>query len=56
MISGYCQARRCKEALDVFRQMLTARVEPNEVTLVSVLSCCAVLRALEMGKWVHHYA
>lgn len=56
MISGYSQARRCKEALDVFHDMQMANVEPNEVTMVSVLSCCAVLGALETGKWVHLYA
>ncbi|KAK0586765.1 hypothetical protein LWI29_011913 [Acer saccharum] len=55
MISGYSQARKCKEVLDVFRDMQMAKVEPNEVTLVSVLSCCAVLGALETGKWVHFY-
>lgn len=55
MISGYSQARRCKEALGVFHDMQMANVLPNEVTMVSVLSCCAVLGALETGKWVHLY-
>ncbi|KAJ0048202.1 hypothetical protein Pint_15544 [Pistacia integerrima] len=55
MISGYSQARQCKEALDVFHDMQIANVEPNEVTMVSVLSCCAVLGAVETGKWVHLY-
>lgn len=55
MISGYSQARRCKEALGVFHDMQMANVVPNEVTMVSVLSCCAVLGALETGKWVHLY-
>ncbi|KAL5748179.1 hypothetical protein ACOSQ2_025476 [Xanthoceras sorbifolium] len=55
MISGYSQARRCKEALDVFHDMQMANAEPNEVTFVSVLSSCAVLGALETGKWVHFY-
>ncbi|KAL9434133.1 hypothetical protein AB3S75_028880 [Citrus x aurantiifolia] len=55
MISGYSQARRCKEALVVFHDMQMANVLPNEVTMVSVLSCCAVLGALETGKWVHLY-
>lgn len=55
MISGYSQARQCKEALEVFHDMQNANVEPNEVTMVSVLSCCAVLGAVETGKWVHLY-
>lgn len=55
MISGYSQARRCKEALQLFSEMQIANLDPNEVTMVSVLSCCAVLGALETGKWVHLY-
>jgi len=35
--------------------MQLAGVEPNNVTMVSVLSACAVLGALETGKWVHSY-
>ncbi|KDP31028.1 hypothetical protein JCGZ_11404 [Jatropha curcas] len=55
MISGYNQAGRCKEALVLFSKMQKANLEPNEVTMVSVLSSCAVLGALETGKWVHLY-
>ncbi|CAA2969532.1 pentatricopeptide repeat-containing At1g08070, chloroplastic-like [Olea europaea subsp. europaea] len=55
MISGYSQANQCKEALSLFHEMQKTNVEPNEVTMVSVLSSCAVLGALETGKWVHSY-
>ncbi|GLT53788.1 hypothetical protein SLA2020_270370 [Shorea laevis] len=55
MISGYSQANRCREALDLFHEMQKTNVEPNEVTMVSVLYACAVLGALETGKWVHFY-
>lgn len=55
MISGYNQASRCKEALSLFHDMQKANVEPNEVTMVSVLSSCAELGALSTGKWVHFY-
>nr|XP_043615880.1 pentatricopeptide repeat-containing protein At1g08070, chloroplastic-like [Erigeron canadensis] len=55
MISGYNQANRCKEALSLFHDMQKADVEPNEVTMVSVLSSCAELGALATGKWVHFY-
>ncbi|XP_065874817.1 pentatricopeptide repeat-containing protein At1g08070, chloroplastic-like [Euphorbia lathyris] len=55
MISGYTQARRCNEALDLFNEMQMANLEPSEATMVSVLSCCATLGTLEMGKWVHLY-
>ncbi|KAG0454984.1 hypothetical protein HPP92_024276 [Vanilla planifolia] len=55
MISGYSQWNQCRQALEVFHEMQKARVDPNEVTMVSVLSACAVLGALETGKWVHSY-
>ncbi|KAL5544123.1 hypothetical protein UlMin_007907 [Ulmus minor] len=55
MISGYSQVNRCREALDLFKEMQESNVEPNEVTMVSVLYSCAVLGALETGKWVHFY-
>ncbi|CAN6239875.1 unnamed protein product [Urochloa humidicola] len=55
MISGYTQADQCQEALALFGEMQVAEVEPNDVTMVSVLSACAVLGALETGKWVHSY-
>ncbi|KAA8540764.1 hypothetical protein F0562_024317 [Nyssa sinensis] len=55
MISGYSQASRCREALALFHEMQKANVGPNEITMVSVLSSCSVLGALETGKWVHSY-
>ncbi|XP_066346625.1 pentatricopeptide repeat-containing protein At1g08070, chloroplastic-like [Miscanthus floridulus] len=55
MISGYTQADQCQEALALFSEMQLAGVEPNNVTMVSVLSACAVLGALETGTWVHSY-
>ncbi|XP_071711958.1 pentatricopeptide repeat-containing protein At1g08070, chloroplastic-like [Rutidosis leptorrhynchoides] len=55
MISGYNQANRCKEALSLFHDMQKTNMEPNEVTMVSVLSSCAQLGALATGKWVHFY-
>ncbi|KAG6686434.1 hypothetical protein I3842_11G019400 [Carya illinoinensis] len=56
MISGYSQANRCREALDLFHEMQQrAIVEPNEVTMVSVLDACAVLGAFNTGKWAHSY-
>lgn len=55
MISGYTQADQCQEALALFSEMQVSEVEPNDVTMVSVLSASAVLGALGTGKWVHSY-
>ncbi|KAL5709622.1 diacylglycerol kinase (ATP) [Ranunculus cassubicifolius] len=55
LIAGYVQCGMSKEALGVFARMQNESVTPNEVTLVSVLSACAQLSALEQGKWVKGY-
>ncbi|KAK6128307.1 hypothetical protein DH2020_037951 [Rehmannia glutinosa] len=39
--------------LDVFIQMLVEGVEPNEITLTSVLSLCCTMRAMDVGSQVH---
>ncbi|XP_047329943.1 pentatricopeptide repeat-containing protein At1g08070, chloroplastic-like [Impatiens glandulifera] len=55
MISGFNQVNRCKDALQLFDEMQKANVEPNEVTMVSVLTSCSVLGALKTGEWIHSY-
>lgn len=55
MIDGYTQYGRPNEALDLFRHMLLSKVKPNEVTMLSILSACGQLGALESGQWVHSY-
>ncbi|XP_020276412.1 pentatricopeptide repeat-containing protein ELI1, chloroplastic-like [Asparagus officinalis] len=56
MIAGYAQNERFSEAVKIFRRMLQVEgMKPNEVTLVSVLSACANLGALGLGKWIHRY-
>nr|GMD75207.1 pentatricopeptide repeat-containing protein At1g08070, chloroplastic [Ipomoea batatas] len=55
MIGGYTLKGKYKEALSVFRQMQRSRVEPNDVTFLSILPACAHLGALDLGKWIHAY-
>ncbi|KAL5709786.1 hypothetical protein ACHQM5_020431 [Ranunculus cassubicifolius] len=55
MISGYAQNGCFVEALNVFEEMDTAGVKPNEITLVGVLSACANLGALSIGRRVHRF-
>ncbi|KAI3905674.1 hypothetical protein MKW92_021942 [Papaver armeniacum] len=57
MISGYAQNGRGRDALGLFKEMVESKncIRPNEVTLVSVLSVCGNLAALDQGKWVHVY-
>ncbi|CAL9771851.1 unnamed protein product [Musa acuminata subsp. burmannicoides] len=55
MIDGYVRAGRFKEALHVFREMQAAAVWPDEFTMVSLLTACAQLGALEIGEWARAY-
>ncbi|KAJ0482627.1 putative tetratricopeptide-like helical domain superfamily [Helianthus annuus] len=56
MISGYTRVRSNTDALDMFHMMQRAGVKPDWISLLSVLSVCTQLGALELGKWVHFYA
>ncbi|KAK1319031.1 putative pentatricopeptide repeat-containing protein [Acorus calamus] len=56
MIDGLVKNGQMNEALEVFRRMQGEGVRPNEVTVVCVLSACAHLGALELGRWVHSYS
>ncbi|KAL8495824.1 hypothetical protein ACS0TY_019800 [Phlomoides rotata] len=53
MIDGFAQHGRPNEALILFRQMLKARLKPNEATMLAVLSACGQVGALESGRWIH---
>ncbi|XP_044977422.1 pentatricopeptide repeat-containing protein At2g02980, chloroplastic-like [Hordeum vulgare subsp. vulgare] len=55
MIGGYSRAGMVNEALDLFRDMQAAGVNPDEVTMVSVISACAKAGALDLGRWVHAF-
>ncbi|OVA13259.1 Pentatricopeptide repeat [Macleaya cordata] len=55
MIGGYVWVGRSTEAVGLFREMQVAGVRPDEITMVSILSACADLGALELGKWVQFY-
>ncbi|KAL4398252.1 hypothetical protein HN51_002862 [Arachis hypogaea] len=47
--------QQSNEALKLFHEMQVANVVPDRVTMLSVLSVCASLGALGMGKMVHEY-
>ncbi|XP_043712104.1 pentatricopeptide repeat-containing protein At5g56310-like [Telopea speciosissima] len=56
MISGFAQNGMNVEALSVFREMIVSGAPPpNESALVSSLSACAQLGALDQGRWIHAY-
>lgn len=53
MISGYSQSKRFKEAIKIFQEMKIAGISPDEVTLATVISACAHIGALDMGREIH---
>ncbi|PIN23981.1 hypothetical protein CDL12_03284 [Handroanthus impetiginosus] len=55
MMCGYVRWGMSNEAVKLFRRMQIANVKPDEITLVMVLSACANLGALELGRWVESY-
>uniref|UniRef100_A0A6P4ACR5 pentatricopeptide repeat-containing protein At5g66520-like n=1 Tax=Ziziphus jujuba TaxID=326968 RepID=A0A6P4ACR5_ZIZJJ len=56
MIAGCAKSGRSKQALTLFCQMRRAAdVKFDQVTLVVVLSACAELGNLQLGRWIHRY-
>lgn len=55
MIGGYVRAGNSTRAVALFREMQVIGVCPDDVTMISVLSACADLGALELGKWLESY-
>lgn len=53
MISGYTQNGLTEEAVSLFQYMQKSEISPNPTTVTSILSACAQLGALSLGKWVH---
>nr|UPT48864.1 pentatricopeptide repeat protein AaPPR963 [Agave angustifolia] len=55
LISGLVQCKRPRDAIEIFHEMQASGVEADKVVLSSVLSACASLGALDIGRWVHEY-
>ncbi|XVE49279.1 hypothetical protein DITRI_Ditri01bG0070300 [Diplodiscus trichospermus] len=56
MLGAYVQNGCPIEALSLFHLMMEDYdCRPNHVTMVSVLSACAQIGDLDLGKWVHQY-
>ncbi|KAI9126265.1 hypothetical protein K1719_002686 [Acacia pycnantha] len=43
------------EALALFRELQERGLKPTDVTMLVALSSCALLGALDLGKWIHEY-
>ncbi|KAF5731016.1 pentatricopeptide repeat-containing protein [Tripterygium wilfordii] len=55
LVAGYAQAKQCKEAIELFCEMMNTGIRPDNRALVSALSACAERGELERGKAIHEY-
>lgn len=55
MIVGFVRDGKCKRALCLFYGMWRSCVKFDQVVLVAVLSACAELGDLRLGRWIHSY-
>nr|GEU67350.1 putative pentatricopeptide repeat-containing protein At5g40405 [Tanacetum cinerariifolium] len=55
MITGYVQCGEAVKGLDLFGAMEMKGLKVNESSMVSVLSACTRLGALDTGRWAHRY-
>ncbi|XP_048329913.2 pentatricopeptide repeat-containing protein At1g74600, chloroplastic [Ziziphus jujuba] len=56
MIAGFAEHGFADQALELFRDMLSDGVMPDNMTLNAGLTACAVLPSLKTGKEIHGYA
>lgn len=56
MISGFVKCGKPKDSIALFAEMEETGVRPNEVTVVAVLSACADLGALDLGRRIHNFS
>ena len=56
MISGFAKSADPKSAIRLFREMQSEGIHANEATVVAVLSACAVVGDLELGRELHLFA
>lgn len=55
MIAGYAESDWPQEALRLFNDMQLLGIRPDQITMLSVISACAHLGALDKANWIHIY-
>lgn len=55
MISGYTESDCPQEGLVLFKKMQQLGIKPDVVTMLSVISACAHLGALNQAQWIQTY-
>ncbi|KAK4767367.1 hypothetical protein SAY86_015117 [Trapa natans] len=55
LISGYVQNGLAHEAMNIFGQMLSENIKPDEFVLVGLMSACSQVGCSELAKWIDSY-
>ncbi|KAJ0976172.1 hypothetical protein J5N97_018137 [Dioscorea zingiberensis] len=57
MIAGYSQNQRPAQAIELFRLMQKpdTRVNPDAMTMVSLIDACSQTGVLSLGEWLHSF-
>ena len=55
IITGYARSSWPNEALSLFHELQASDLKPSDVTLLTILSSCGLLGALDFGRWIHDY-
>ncbi|XP_027163290.1 pentatricopeptide repeat-containing protein At2g36730 [Coffea eugenioides] len=53
ILSAFVENSWFREAIEVFLSMRSSELEPDETTMVILLSTCAEMGNLSLGKWIH---
>lgn len=56
MINGFSQNKFPFDALDMFHQMLSSKIWPDEIAIIGALGACSQVSALRLGKELHCFA
>ncbi|XP_011629039.2 pentatricopeptide repeat-containing protein At4g14820 [Amborella trichopoda] len=55
MLAGYVESERPNDGLKLFQEMQLSDIRPDQITILSVLSACSALGALDQGRWAHRF-
>ncbi|KAK6929949.1 Pentatricopeptide repeat [Dillenia turbinata] len=55
MIFGDFESDSPQKALELFNEMQLWGIKPDQITMLSVISACAHLGALDQAKWIHKF-
>ncbi|KAF7119398.1 hypothetical protein RHSIM_Rhsim13G0222900 [Rhododendron simsii] len=55
LINGYVRSGKAHQALRIYKEMEAEGIRADEVTMIGVVSSCAQLEKLDLGREFHHF-